>query len=245
MPDVRLRKLKQKRQKPEWIYLRFLVFILFVLVLAYSSFSEIFSYNETAGKENRTLTYVVDKIGSGYEIRLVCIRSSDTFYTERYTTDSVMSVLHWQYREKGKQIEISGNRKGNSIYLTGHFRDKTVIKTENIDDSPWYQELPVILKELLRTVPLNSISFWAVGTDDPGAMKTVKFTASKKDTDIITVNTKIEDAIHIVISFTGIMSKVWHCDSWFRKDDGLFLVYKGKNSLLSPTVVTEFNSLSN
>ena len=46
-------------------------------------------------------------------------------------------------------------------------------------------------------------------------------------------------AVHLRISLSGLLSIFWHGDYWYRKGDGRFLRYRGKNRSGGPVAVSE------
>lgn len=214
--------------------------ILFIAWCSYAQVPQSYVYKQHIGKDEvRHLYFDIFPYPEGYKMHLICTHNSDTVYTEYAQTDTNMAIMIWHYNEQAKNISIKGNRSVSSISFEGVFKGTSVSKTEIIDTLPWYQQFPFILMKPLKMSNKDNLSFWAVGVDDPRPLQAVKFCALKKDLERVAINNQIFNAVHVKISLTGIMAKLWHCDSWFDHDSFKYLRYKGKIAPLSPLVITE------
>ena len=68
-----------------------------------------------------------------------------------FHTDSSFSVLKWEFYNLEKGSDISAERRGNRISITGQFNNKEYEKEFKIDDLPWYQSWGLGLKAFINS----------------------------------------------------------------------------------------------
>jgi hypothetical protein len=142
--------------------------------------------------------------------------------------DANLDTLAWTFENPGDNTKVSASREGNKIFLKGQSRGESIEKTFKINQLPWNQTFNIGLERFTLT-PEKSMLFWAIGTKGPGNMKITRFKVKKKKIETITLKDNEIEAIHVTISLTGILSIFWTGKYWYRKSDGVFLRYKGKN----------------
>jgi hypothetical protein len=83
------------------------------------------------------------------------------------------------------------------------------------------------------------MSFRSIGTEGPGELKLGKFTVTRQGDETIGLGGKEVVAVRLRVSLSGLLSVFWHGDYWFRRGDGRFLRYRGKNHAGGPVAVSE------
>ncbi len=138
-------------------------------------------------------------------------------------------------------IDIIAYREGNTIRLFGIHRGKPVEKIFKIDAEPWKQQFPMDFEKFVLSQK-ESIKFWAIGTNGPAAMKTAKFVASKKEKAHVNVNGQERATVRVRVSFPGLLSCIWHGDSWHRLSDGKYIRFKSVGAPGHPPTTMEIQS---
>jgi hypothetical protein len=70
-------------------------------------------------------------------------------------------------------------------------------------------------------------------------LKIGKFSVTRKADEPIDLAGKTVAAVHLRISLSGLLSVFWHGDYWYRRGDGRFLRYRGKNRPGGEVAVSE------
>jgi hypothetical protein len=81
--------------------------------------------------------------------------------------------------------------------------------------------------------------FRSIGTQGPGELKMGKFTITRRGEEKVVLAGKEIEAVHVRISLSGLLAVFWHGDYWYRKADGRFLRYRGKNRPGGPEALSE------
>jgi hypothetical protein len=119
-------------------------------------------------------------------------------------------------------MDIVAQRVGNVIRIQGEFQGEPIDRSVEVDDAPWYQALTYSLRTLLDSGQ-ESMIFWVLRPDN---MSALKLKAVRKDSVQVTMNGEEVDAQKITVRPTGLLSKVWRADYWFRAQDGVMLRYE-------------------
>jgi len=199
-------------------------------------------YEEKTGKEVTTHRFVIEPSSSGYAIDLQSL-TGDSVIKQKFELDRNLAALSWTFEYPGENINVIASRKGNKIFLKGRGRGKEIDKTFDIDELPWNQAFNIGLEGFAPAAE-NSLKFWAIGTRGPGYMKITKFKIKRKRNETININGKEIEAVYVTISLTGLLSMFWTGNYWYRKSDGKFIRYKGKNGPGKPVSVMELVSES-
>ena len=136
-------------------------------------------------------------------------------------------------------MELAASRQGGEvIVLTGHAQGEKVAKEFPGAGARMEPALPDGAGSVRRQGG-ESFQFRSIGTQGPGELKIGKFTARRKGGEKILLAGNEIAAVHLRISLSGLLSIFWHGDYWYRKNDGRFLRYRGKNKPGGAVAVSE------
>lgn len=200
---------------------RLFLVLLFFLTPIVGALCETLVYKQIIGDEVVIHTYIIASIDSGYSIHLTRKSESQEIY-EEFNLDSLFHTQRWKYCNPSKQTDISVIRRKNVILLSGTHNGERINKSYEIDSIPWAQLFPIGLENFVQSAQ-KKMKFYAISTMSPAEMKIAKFTAKVRNNETISCNGGTVDAIHVRISFSGLMSILWHGDCWFRKSDGRYI----------------------
>ena len=201
-------------------------------------------YKEKEGEKVTFHRIQIEPTTVGYTINLTS-ESGSKHTVQKFQLDTELATLSWSYEAPHTKTKITAFRKENKIFLQGIDDGDPVEKTFKINEFPWNQTFNIGLEKFALS-PEESMKFWAIGTSGPGNMKITKFNVKRKEIETITLNSMEQpiEAIHFTISLTGLLSMFWTGHYWFRKSDGRFLKFSGKNRASGPVAVSELISES-
>jgi hypothetical protein len=197
-------------------------------------------YEEKTGQLITTHHFVIETTPSGYSIDLVS-EIQDVQVHQTYQLDANLNTLSWSFENPKTKTKVNARREENNIYLTGIEENEPIKKTFEINHLPWNQTFNIGLERFALS-PEQTMKFWSIGTSGPGNMKITKFKVKKKKTETITLKGQEVQAVYITMSLTGVLSIFWTGNYWYRKSDGTFLRYKGKNKPGAPVTIMELIS---
>jgi hypothetical protein len=221
----------------------FLVAVLFMWAVPLPGQSPVYRvYEEREGKKLTTHRFVINSVDSGFSIDLTSEIEGNKI-DQTFQLDSDLDTLSWTYHAPHKKTKVKAVRKENRIFLEGTDEGDPIKKTFKINRLPWNQSFNIGLEKFALSSE-KAMQFWAIGTTGPGNMKITKFNVKKKKTETITLNEpgtpgKQVEAVYLTISLSGILSLFWTGKYWYRKSDGWFLRYRGKNKAGGPIAVMQ------
>ena len=200
--------------------------------------AETFTYNEVEGNLKVTHTIVVSPASPGYRVELESRRSGGGSVRQIFRTAADLSTLTWSFSDPGRQMELAARFQAGEIVLSGNFRGKRVDKKFAASGAPWNQLFQVGLRSFVLA-GATAYQFRSIGTEGPGELKMGKFSVTRSGEENMVLAGKEIAAVHLRISLSGLLSVFWHGDYWYRKADGRFLRYRGKNRSGGPVAVSE------
>jgi hypothetical protein len=217
---------------------------LFFLFFATALSAEIRIYKERTGNKVVSHYFDIQRTETGTFIQLKTDTGTASIL-QTFQLDQNMASLSWSYHDETEKTKVSATRNGNIIVLEGHDRGKPIKKTFKVNPLPWNQTFNIGLEPFSMKVQ-KKMKFWAIGVKGPGNMKITKFNVKRKKTETITLTTQSQpiESEYITISLSGLLSMFWTGKYWYRKSDGIFLRYKGKNKMGAPITVMELESIN-
>jgi hypothetical protein len=209
-----------------------------VLFAADSLSAETLTYQEVEGEITVTHTIAITPAPPGYSVELASRRSGGGIVRQTFRTAADLSTLAWTFSDPERQMELAARLQGEDIILSGTLRGKIVEKKFSASGAPWNQLFQMGLAPFALAGE-ESFQFRSIGTQGPGELKIGKFTVKRKTDETIRLQGKEVAAVHLRISLSGLLSIFWHGDYWYRKGDGRFLRYRGKNRSGGPVAVSE------
>jgi len=190
--------------------------------------AETLTYREVEGDLTVTHTLVIMPAPPGYGIELTSQGGDGSAVRQTFRTTADLAALAWTFSDPGRRMELAAGVQGDEIVLSGSFNGKKVDKRFPASGAPWNQLFQMGLVPFVLGND-ESRQFRSIGTRGPGELKIGKFTATRRDGEKILLAGKEIETIHLRISLSGLLSIFWHGDYWYRKSDGRFLRYRGKN----------------
>ncbi len=191
--------------------------------------AETLIYKEITGRDIIVDTYMVDKKDSGFHVSLHSTLNGRAEWICSWETDTDFSVREWEFQNTREGTHVKAVRKNNVILLRGTHKKNKIEKDLAINANPWKQHFPFGLESFIRS-DAPSITFWSIGTKGQGDMQAGEFYAEKKCRETITRpdGSRVQ-AVHVRMNLTGWLAAFWHCDAWFRANDGRYLRYEAVN----------------
>lgn len=195
------------------------------------------TYREAEGNDISTHVISVRSDGDGLQVELSTTRGA-ALARQTFRVDASLATREWTFSDPQRRMELAAAIQGNKIVLSGSFKGKRVDKRFAAGGPPWNQLFqmglgPFVLSEI------EDLTFRSIGTQGPGELKIGKMSVTRKgDEEIELLGQKVL-AVRLRISLSGLLAMFWHGDYWYRKSDGLFLRYRGKNRKGGPIAVSE------
>ncbi|MBN2400108.1 MAG: hypothetical protein JXI33_07185 [Candidatus Aminicenantes bacterium] len=199
--------------------------------------AETLTYHEAEGDWRTTHTLVITPAAPGYNVELQSLRAG-VLIRQTFRTAGDLSTLVWTFSDPERQMELNARLQGADIVLSGSWRGNRVVKKFTAAGAPWNQLFQMGLRPFVLAGRKN-YQFRSIGTQGPGEMKMGKFTVTRSGEEKIWLAGKEITSVHLRISLSGLLSVFWHGDYWYRKSDGRFLRYRGKNRSGGPIAVSE------
>lgn len=196
----------------------------------------------TAGNNTIERRYVEQKDHRQQDVRWSLHHSDgysltyETFNEFHVTrTDDAMSTISWSMDEPYANQSIFAQRKHNTIFITGMFQGKTINKSIEVDEAPWYQATSLSLSKFVLSKK-REVYFWTL---HPDTLRAFKLKAVKKETEPFPLEGRqAVEAVKVELSLKGILSPLFSCYYWFSLHDGTFLGFVSNTTFsvtLSPT----------
>lgn len=220
-----------------------ILWIIFILLASVSILAgETRVYQEKEGTRVTTHFFSIVTVEDGFSVDLKSETPEGPIF-QKYRLDKNLGTLSWEFESAHENIKVNAERENNRITMKGTDRGKPIDKRFKINKLPWNQTFNIGLEAFLGSTK-RRMYFWAIGVGGPGNMKITKFKVKRKDIESVYLektNKKVE-AEHVTISLSGLLSMFWTGHYWFRKSDGKFLRYRGKNKPGGPVALMELIS---
>ena len=133
------------------------------------------------------------------------------------------NTVEWRFYDRLHQHDFTAVRDGNRITITGTFAGARVEKTIDAGMTPWFQE-PGLQAFKFITGGETYCDYIAI---IPSTLETMNYSLIKSGDEPITMNAKKTVMLKVENKYSGVMSAILVSQYWFKKNDGLFAVYKG------------------
>jgi hypothetical protein len=180
---------------------------------------------------------VIAPEASGFQVTLLTTRPAGEV-RQTFRTDAGLATLAWTFSDPTRRLELAAHVQGAEIVLSGSDGGKAVAKRFAAAGPPWNQLFQMGLGPFVISGE-KRMSFRSIGTEGPGELKLGKFTVTRQGDETIGLGGKEVVAVRLRVSLSGLLSVFWHGDYWFRRGDGRFLRYRGKNHAGGPVAVSE------
>jgi hypothetical protein len=195
------------------------------------------TYRETEGGAVTTHVIRVEAAEDGLRVELSSERPAGTV-RQSLRVAGDLSTRAWTFSDPSRRMELTASVQGERIVLTGSSQGKKVDKRFDATGAPWNQLFQMGLGPFVMS-GRKEMTFRSIGTQGPGELKIGKMSVTRRGEEEVEINGQKVAVIHVRISLSGLLSIFWHGDYWYRKSDGLFLRYRGKNRRGGAIAVSE------
>lgn len=203
------------------MYVKFLLTPCLLVVFFLPSVGQEYSYSETTNDE--TTNFQIKK--SRPEEGIYLIEMKDEHRLSHHYTMLRGSTVRWQHTDTKLSHDFKVERMGNDIVIRGTFKGNQINKTVEIDDARWYSKVDHALSDWVRSDE-EELDFWILKLSSD--LDPLKISAEKVGTETIKLEENSFQAIKVRLTLCGFfLSKLWSSYYWYRKEDGLFLKFKG------------------
>ena len=129
--------------------------------------------------------------------------------------------LKWNYEDPANGTDIFAERIGNSISITGQYKNEEYEDQLEVDNDPWYQDWGLGLQAFI-TSDNATTTFWSMSSND--LKKITKFEVYKEKIEKLQINGEKIETVYVKISLPGALKLFWSGDMWFRKSDGTSVI---------------------
>ena len=200
--------------------------------------AETLTYREVEGEITVIHTITITHAPPGYRIELASQRTVGGTVRQTFRTAADLSTLAWSFSDPGRQMELDARMQGEAVILSGSLRGRPLANEFKTGDLAWNQLFQIGMEPIVISGE-TEFKFCSIGTEGPGELKMGKFTATRENEEMIQLGGKETAAVHLRVSLSGLLSIFWHGDYWYRKSDGRFLRFRGKNRPSGPVAVLE------
>ncbi len=208
-------------------------YIIFILFLPTLLFSEATNYYEIAIGED--VYYSSFSTTTTDSLILYIYRHEVEEQINYYNFDGI--TQKFTHKDSTRSIDLIAIKDGRNVILKGISEEKNIDTIIKLDESPWKQSMSYSLSDFALG-NIEKIEYWIIRLDK---FKGEKMQAEKAGTEVITIQSTQYNTVKVKISASGLRSKFWSGNYWFRASDGLFLKYEGWNGLPGSTkTIIEF-----
>ena len=199
--------------------------------------AETLTYREVEGDAVATHVLNILPEGDGFRVELTTTRSGGAV-RQAFRTGSDLFTREWSFSDPARRMELAASVQGEHIVLSGSFQGRKIDKRFDAAGAPWNQLFQMGLGPFAQANG-KKMQFRSIGTQGPGELKIGKMTVTRREGESIELGGRRIAAVHLRISLSGLLAMFWHGDYWYRKEDGRFLRYRGKNRRGGPVAVSE------
>ena len=202
----------------------------------FPSYEDLIYTDNTLQTSKNTLekNYTLDEFKSSGVIKLNYLENNNSIIQEIFKTKNNLETTEWNYVKLSDGTDIKAVTNGNSVALTGKFKNKEVNKKFQLDSSMWMQISMFDLCSFAKS-DHEKISYYSIGTEGRGALSWTKFESQKEGYETIEINGKKYECVKVATVISE-YSLIWKGYSWHDKETGTLIKYvaKGqeKNALL-------------
>ena len=168
-------------------------------------------YRETNGSRVSAVEYTVNRAGGQINLRSTGGTTDDEIQWAPGT-----GTILWKETNGRVGTDLTGERKGDMIHVTGRLRGKEIDKEIHVDGAPWYQIFGPIVNDLLPA-DVQQREFWVVNPDD---LAPHKMLVRRAGAELLAFRGSRIETNKIHFSPAGMLAGFWGADFWYRQQDG-------------------------
>lgn len=198
----------------------------------------VLKYTTSGNSESRIID--VSAYTEKKEIYQTITTDEGIFSEETFAVESNLSCRAWHYKRPSDHTDLTAEKVGDYIQLTGLFKGKPQEKTFKIGDGLWYQMMDMALPAFIASEE-KQIVFYSIGTgNNRGAMGLGEFAAEKAGDETIEVNGKTFDCVKVTLFLTA-FPWAWTGLFWYDKGTGQLVKVgeKGKKATKNANQLVE------
>ena len=216
-------------------------YLLTVLLFYPSLYSETFTYQNVTGSETTSTIYTIDQVKDGKKARAEWHEGKSQPFSEVVMTDS-FSTRQWKYFDSQTNTEIYAWISNDTVFINGTFKKKEIHRICLQNGIVWKQLFPFDLKNFVLSCNPTYV-FCGIGLFGPATMKFGTMKAKRIGIEHQTINGKDLELVHLRVSLPGILSKFWHGDYWYTKDNGTLIKSVSVDKPFSSPTITVLGGL--
>ncbi|MGN1339805.1 MAG: amidohydrolase family protein, partial [Oscillospiraceae bacterium] len=134
------------------------------------SYPEGVSEIELTADDGTERTVDVSRYSTDSEIAVTVSKDGEVHSEEKCVVEKNLSCVRWEYKRSSDGTDITAEKKGGFIHMTGTFKGKPQDKTFRIADGLWYQTMDMAMPAFIASAQ-EEIIFYSIGTgNNRGAM---------------------------------------------------------------------------
>jgi len=185
-----------------------------------SSIGQEYIYLDQEGDDKKTLQVSISHFRDSLRLTL---KSSNKYSRHSYAPPGF--TQKWRMVDNDADHNFLAERKDNEISISGKYSGNRISKIVQIDDKPWINKLDHALSVWVKTDQEHT-TFWTLKLGS--GLDPIEFEAQKTDIEKVSTPAGVFNTIKVKINLEGfLVSNLWSAYLWYRKEDGLFIKYKG------------------
>ena len=135
---------------------------------------------------------------------------------------SIQSMVHTSPEDR---VVFKAEKKGTTLIAESLGRRGAVKREISMKTDFWNQPVSTGIQNFILSCE-DVLEFSLI---DPAKLESVDFTFTKTDRSVLTVMDEPTDVLHLELRLSGMLSKFWKGDFWFREDDGVLVRFEGND----------------
>jgi hypothetical protein len=177
------------------------------------------TYRDRTGTAEVVIRMEQDPLPHGFLVR--SFLSDGDFHEVEY--GAADTTVRYRVVSPARNLDYSARREGNLLSFEGVLSGKQISRTQQIDDSPWFETIEVSIRAFVLAAPRSPKVFWIV---QPWEAKAHLMQASNEGADTVSVNDVQTETLRVRVSAAGLLSLFWSSLYWYRSSDGSFVKYE-------------------
>ena len=198
--------------------------------------SDTLTYQNVTGNDTTFTSCSIDHLPHGSKARIEWREGKNTPFSEVVMSDS-FSTQQWHYGNRIEYTEIHAWLSRDTIFINGKLKGKAFFRNYARNGNVWRQSFPFDLSGFALSSNPSDI-FCGISLLGPTIMKFGTMKAIKIGIERQTIQGKNLELIHLRVSLLGILSKLWHGDYWYRRDNGMLVKSVSVDNLFSPPTIS-------
>ena len=203
------------------MYVKFLLSLCLPLLLFLPLIAQKYGYAEITNNTKTNLQIIKEQTKEG----IFLITMKDEYRDSRHYFEPEGYTIRWEHSDTKLGHDFDVVRMGEKVAIQGTFQGKTIDKTVEIDEDMWTNKVDHALSDWVRSDE-EEVEFWILKLSSD--LDPLKIRAEKVGYEVINLNHRTFQTIKVKLTLCGFfLSHLWSSYYWYRKEDGLFLKFRG------------------